>query len=114
MAFRSLTTAARKTLRIGLIPADGIGREVIPVSAIVKMCFFFSIVNGSTFLIARPHAEHWRHWDLTSQSLSFITCSLDSICSRGRGLPYLGRLSSKCNLDVCLLHEVNMAYLAEY
>ena len=32
MAFRPLTTAARKTLRIGLIPADGIGREVIPVS----------------------------------------------------------------------------------
>jgi len=32
MAFRSLTTAARKTLRIGLIPADGIGKEVIPVS----------------------------------------------------------------------------------
>ncbi|KAI0285007.1 mitochondrial NAD-homo-isocitrate dehydrogenase LysB [Russula aff. rugulosa BPL654] len=32
MAFRPLTTAARKTLRIGLIPADGIGREVIPAA----------------------------------------------------------------------------------
>ncbi|KAI9507688.1 mitochondrial NAD-homo-isocitrate dehydrogenase LysB [Russula earlei] len=32
MAFRSLATAARSTLRIGLIPADGIGREVIPAA----------------------------------------------------------------------------------
>ena len=32
MALRPLTTAVRQTLRIGLIPADGIGREVIPVS----------------------------------------------------------------------------------
>ncbi|KAG5646451.1 hypothetical protein DXG03_003501 [Asterophora parasitica] len=29
---RSLSTAARKTLKIGLIPADGIGREVIPAA----------------------------------------------------------------------------------
>lgn len=36
MAFRPLATAARKTLRIGLIPADGIGREVIPVSAAIQ------------------------------------------------------------------------------
>ena len=28
---RSLSTAARSSLRIGLIPADGIGKEVIPV-----------------------------------------------------------------------------------
>jgi homoisocitrate dehydrogenase len=38
MAFRipvrTMATAARSSLRIGLIPADGIGREVIPVSAI--------------------------------------------------------------------------------
>lgn len=40
MAFRSLATSARKTLRIGLIPADGIGREVIPVNAIVQVLFF--------------------------------------------------------------------------
>lgn len=26
-----MSTSARKTLKIGLIPADGIGREVIPV-----------------------------------------------------------------------------------
>jgi homoisocitrate dehydrogenase len=32
MAFRSLVTPARNTLRIGLIPADGIGREVIPAA----------------------------------------------------------------------------------
>ncbi|KAG6844113.1 hypothetical protein H0H87_009719 [Tephrocybe sp. NHM501043] len=29
---RSLSTAARKSLKIGLIPADGIGREVIPAA----------------------------------------------------------------------------------
>ncbi|KAI0307388.1 mitochondrial NAD-homo-isocitrate dehydrogenase LysB [Multifurca ochricompacta] len=32
MAFRSLATATRSSLRIGLIPADGIGREVIPAA----------------------------------------------------------------------------------
>ncbi len=48
MAFRPLATAARKTLRIGLIPADGIGREVIPVSAMIEWAFFF-IVIGSFF-----------------------------------------------------------------
>ena len=43
MAFRSLATvaAARKSLRIGLIPADGIGREVIPVSLFIRSTFFF-------------------------------------------------------------------------
>ncbi|KAI0320260.1 mitochondrial NAD-homo-isocitrate dehydrogenase LysB [Amylostereum chailletii] len=30
--FRSMATAARQTLRIGLIPADGIGKEVIPAA----------------------------------------------------------------------------------
>lgn len=30
-AVRSMSTTARKSLTIGLIPADGIGREVIPV-----------------------------------------------------------------------------------
>ena len=28
---RQLSTAARSSLKIGLIPADGVGREVIPV-----------------------------------------------------------------------------------
>lgn len=38
MAFRQVlrrglsTTAARQTLKIGLVPADGIGREVIPAA----------------------------------------------------------------------------------
>lgn len=31
-AVRSLSTAARSTLKIGLVPADGIGREVIPAA----------------------------------------------------------------------------------
>lgn len=29
--FRSMATTARKSLKIGMIPADGIGREVLPV-----------------------------------------------------------------------------------
>ena len=29
--FRSMATTARNSLKIGLIPADGIGREVLPV-----------------------------------------------------------------------------------
>ena len=29
---RTMATSARKSLTIGLIPADGIGKEVIPVS----------------------------------------------------------------------------------
>lgn len=29
---RSMSTAARSSLKIGLIPADGIGREVIPAA----------------------------------------------------------------------------------
>lgn len=31
---RTLATAARKSLTIGLIPADGIGKEVIPAARI--------------------------------------------------------------------------------
>jgi hypothetical protein len=50
-------------------------------------------------IFSRPHAEHWKLWDLTSPSLSFMTCSLGSIYSRGQEPPYLGRLSSKCDPD---------------
>lgn len=32
MPIRSMATAARQSLKIGMIPADGIGREVLPVS----------------------------------------------------------------------------------
>lgn len=32
--FRSMATVARQSLKIGLVPADGIGREVIPVCSI--------------------------------------------------------------------------------
>ena len=31
LPIRSFSTAARQSLKIGLIPADGIGKEVIPV-----------------------------------------------------------------------------------
>jgi len=71
MAFRPLATAARKTLRIGLIPADGIGREVIPVSATIEWAFFF---DRDGFILYRPHAERWKLWDLAFPSSSFMTC----------------------------------------
>ena len=32
---RALSTAARSSLKIGLVPADGIGREVIPAARTV-------------------------------------------------------------------------------
>ncbi|EGO01680.1 hypothetical protein SERLA73DRAFT_177106 [Serpula lacrymans var. lacrymans S7.3] len=32
MAFRSMATAARQSLKIGMLPADGIGREVLPAA----------------------------------------------------------------------------------
>jgi homoisocitrate dehydrogenase len=37
--FRSFSMAARQTLKIGLIPADGIGKEVIPVSFVMLIHF---------------------------------------------------------------------------
>src|SRR6266576_465169 len=63
-------------------------------------------------MFSRPHAEHWKLWDLTFPSLSFMTCSLGSICSRGQELLYLGRLSSKCDPDgILFLELVNRPYL---
>jgi len=74
MAFRPFATAARKSLRIGLIPADGIGREVIPVS--VKNYRMYILVNLVTvrLRLIRPHVEHWKLWDLISPSSSSMTC----------------------------------------
>ena len=70
MAFRSLATVAAvtKSLRIGLIPADGIGREVIPVSSFIRFALFFTM----TFQRRQP-AEYWRLWDLTFPNSSFMT-----------------------------------------
>jgi homoisocitrate dehydrogenase len=42
MPARRMATVARSSLKIGLIPADGIGREVIPVRRLamsfVRLC----------------------------------------------------------------------------
>lgn len=51
MAFRPFATAARKTLRIGLIPADGIGREVIPVSVNYRMYSFDQFNDRDAFTL---------------------------------------------------------------
>src|SRR5712691_7272506 len=100
MAFRPFATAARKTLKIGLIPADGIGREVIPVSVnqLSNVHFLFNLI-ANAFALYRPHAEHLKLWDLTSPSSSSMTCWLGLICSQRRELPCLERPSSKCDPD---------------
>jgi homoisocitrate dehydrogenase len=50
-AVRSMATSSRKSLTIGLIPADGIGREVIPVCAISN-----SVISQLQFLQAARDA----------------------------------------------------------
>ena len=35
---RTMATAARQSLKIGMLPADGIGREVLPVSNCTFPC----------------------------------------------------------------------------
>lgn len=47
---RSMATTARKSLKIGMIPADGIGREVLPVCLQVPsllVSFLTSIIKGA-------------------------------------------------------------------
>jgi len=54
MAFRPFATAVRKSLRIGLIPADGIGREVIPVSVKLSNVHFDQFERDAfTLLLGR-------------------------------------------------------------
>lgn len=48
---RSLSTTARQSLKIGLIPADGIGKEVIPVR------HFNIFVNQNVVLIPAQAAR---------------------------------------------------------
>lgn len=50
---RTMSTAARQSLRIGLIPADGIGKEVIPVCTAT----FSSIPPSSNKLIFAQAAK---------------------------------------------------------
>ena len=44
--FRSMATTARKSLKIGMIPADGIGREVLPVSLQILPPVFSYLYQG--------------------------------------------------------------------
>ena len=48
--FRSLATNARKSLKIGMIPADGIGHEVLPVCA--------SLPSSAPLTHARAQKRH--------------------------------------------------------
>lgn len=51
MAFRapsrSMATTARKSLKIGMIPADGIGREVLPVCLRLNFCCTCHFLNST-------------------------------------------------------------------
>ena len=42
-ATRGMTTHARSTLKVALLPADGIGKEVIPVRVLILPAIFASI-----------------------------------------------------------------------
>ena len=85
MAFRSLTTPVRNTLRIGLIPADGIGREVIPVSAIGSNVLF---VNDPHFLLqAARRALEALGSDLPKLEFHDLLAGFDLFTRTGSALP---------------------------
>ncbi|TDL29297.1 mitochondrial NAD-homo-isocitrate dehydrogenase LysB [Rickenella mellea] len=50
-AFRALSTSTRSTLKIGLIPADGIGHEVIPAAKEAILALGSSIPKPEFFLL---------------------------------------------------------------
>lgn len=46
-AIRGMATQARSTLKVALLPADGIGREVIPVRVLRLPALAISLAIGS-------------------------------------------------------------------
>ena len=88
---RSLSTSTRKTLKIGLIPADGIGKEVIPV------CFNLTSYSTDTsiWLYYRLLNKRSLPLGLISQNPSSLTSSLDGNASLALELPSLRKPSSK-------------------
>jgi homoisocitrate dehydrogenase len=84
MAFRSLATASRKTLRIGLIPADGIGREVIPVSECVL--FLYRKMGPHTPQAARRALEALGS-DLPKLEFHDLLAGYDLFTRTGTALP---------------------------
>jgi homoisocitrate dehydrogenase len=86
MAFRSLATPARKTLRIGLIPADGIGREVIPVSPIVHVLFFYYKRPSLSLQAARRTLEALGS-DLPKLEFHDLLAGFDLFTRTGSALP---------------------------
>jgi hypothetical protein len=92
-AVRSLSTAARSSLKIGLIPADGIGKEVIPVCWHMHMpCF----QRPRTLLcdLNRPLAQLLKHSDLIYPSLNSLTLLLAGKLSQELVLHCHKKLSS--------------------
>lgn len=50
-ATRGITTHARSTLKVGLLPADGIGKEVIPVRALHSLRIRVLLIYAHFFAI---------------------------------------------------------------
>lgn len=87
MAFRSLATPVRNTLRIGLIPADGIGREVIPVCAIGSNVPFFLCERPPLSLQAARRALEALGSDLPKLEFHDLLAGFDLFTRTGSALP---------------------------
>jgi hypothetical protein len=81
-----MATAARQSLKIGMLPADGIGREVLPVS--VGIVYSYRLIDTSVrvrrllfWLLDHPYRKR-----------SLLTYSLVSSTSRKQELHFLTRL----------------------
>jgi hypothetical protein len=82
----------RTTLKLGMIPADGIGKEVIPVSTppIIQLG-----VLRETILIDRPHSESLRRLDPLCPGLSSSRSWLVGRSSTRMERLFLMRLSGR-------------------
>ena len=45
MALRTPIGFAKRSLKIGLLPADGIGREVLPVNTVTTTAYLYSPID---------------------------------------------------------------------
>lgn len=78
MAFRAFSTSARRSLKIGLLPADGIGREVLPVYSVAFECY-----EHSRSVFCSPRETRFWPWGRLSRRPSSSTWTLGLNTSRG-------------------------------
>jgi hypothetical protein len=95
MPIRSMATAARQSLKIGMIPADGIGREVLPVSnshSPVRVKLMDTLIRAQKlpfWLLGPPYRNR-----------SSSTCLLVSSISQKLGLRFQMRPWRYCKMNV--------------